>query len=657
MTNTILDAYFDILKRFPDYEPRPAQETMVCRVAKALEDSSSLVVEAGTGSGKSFGYLIPALLQEKKPLVITTGTIALQEQLLQKDIPFLIKACGLPDLQVTMVKGRGNYLCVQKMLEVEREIGAGAAESLHINYLKGELMRGWDGDVGSLDLPVPRELWEDMRSDSEDCLGKRCQFFRENPYRQAREHVDKADIIIANHALYLQDLVAGKSLLPPHEIVIVDEAHNLKHYALNALTTRIGKYSTTKLLRKIHRRLQPVPESFLGYLSESEARLLEWLFRWDKPSFRLMPDAMFLNTVDRHVGILRELLQWMGQVDIKQLHLGGGELEADRMTVQRNKLVSQLEGLLLSWEFFQTPNPFEQDRVNWVEVDHDRLYFELKSTPLNVAEILKTVLWPEKTVILTSATLSVNNSLGFFKSELGIPEADEEILPSPFRYDQQCVLYLPSNIPDPNSPDFLPAITEEIEAILHHSQGRAFVLFTSVYNMSRVSDALIPVLPFPCKIQGDLPRNRLIEWFKTTPHSVLFATATFWEGIDIPGESLSCVIMDKIPFTSPEEPVQQATVDYLKKQGRDWFGDYVLPQATIKVKQGFGRLIRTQADRGLVTILDPRMRTKGYGMKIQRSLPTVRVIRHRHQLASCAETLFKTATPPTLYAGDPSLHD
>lgn len=633
MTQDILTAYFEILKRFSDYEPRKAQESMVCHVAGALNDGRSLVVEAGTGSGKSFGYLIPALLQEKKPIVITTGTIALQEQLLNKDIPFLMDAANMPDLQVTMVKGRGNYLCIQKMLELERELGASAAERLHINYLKSELMRGWDGDVGTLDLPVPKELWEDIKSDTEDCLGKRCQYFKENPYRQAREHLDEADIIIANHALYLQDLVAGKSVLPPHDIVIVDEAHNLKHYALNALTARIGKYSTTKVLRKIHRRLQPVPEMFLSIINESEARMLEWLFRVDKTSFRLYPDARFLSSVDRHITILKELLLWVNQIDVKQLQIVASDLDADRASVQRNKLIAQLENLLLSWEFFQTETPFENQRVNWVEVDQNRLYYELKSTPLNVAEILGTILWPEKTVILASATLSVNNSLSFFKKDLGIPEAAEDlILPSPFRYDAQCVLYLPAHMPDPNALEFPMAIAEEIEAILHATRGRAFVLFTSIQNMVKVSEALIPVLPFPCKVQGDLPRNRIIDWFKTTPHSVLFATSTFWEGIDIPGEALSCVIIDKIPFASPEEPVQQATVDYLKKLGKDWFSDYVLPQATIKLKQGFGRLIRAKSDRGLVAILDPRVRTKGYGIKIQRSLPTVQVLKHRHQL-------------------------
>lgn len=654
MSIDILKEYFGILDKFPSYEPRKAQEIMVGRVADALEQKKSLVVEAGTGSGKSFGYLIPALLQENKPVVITTGTIALQEQLLEKDIPFLMKATGLNDLKVTMVKGRGNYICIQKLLELERDLVYNSPERLHVQYLKSELQRGWDGDVGTLDLPVPRELWEDVKSDTEDCLGNRCKFFRENPFRQAREDLEKSDIIIANHALYLQDLVAGKSLLPPHDIVIIDEAHNFKHYALNGLTARIGKYATTKILRKINRRLEPVPESFLSYISDSEASILEWLFRFDKSSFRLQPDYNFLDMVGQYVAILKELLQWMTHIDVKQLPLVESELDADRATVQRTKLLSQVEGLLLSWEFFLLESPFEHDRVNWVEVDQNRLYYELKSTPLNVSEILKTILWPEKTAILTSATLSVNQHLRYFKKDIGIDEAEEVILPSPFQYERQCALYLPDNLPDPNAPEYTRALVEEIDAILEATEGRAFVLFTSLQNMRQVSDALIPRIPFPAKIQGDLPRNKLIEWFKSTKNSVLFATSTFWEGIDIPGESLSCVIMDKIPFSSPEDPVNQASVDFLKRQGKDWFNEYVLPQAIIKVKQGFGRLIRTKTDRGIVAILDPRMRSKGYGRVIQRSLPAVKVLRHRQQLLNLERHL--SPEPPkasTIVIGPP----
>lgn len=641
----ILEKYFEILKQLNRYERREAQERMVSGVSQSLADRKTLVIEAGTGSGKSFGYLIPALFQQnldengnKKPVVISTATILLQEQLLQKDIPFLAKAAGMEQLKIKLVKGRGNYLCIQKLTELEHQISGNTSEMLHINYLKSELQRGWDGDVANLEFSIPQELWKEVRSDSEDCLGRRCRFYDQNPYRQAREDMDEADILIANHALYLQDLTAAQSLLPPHDVVIFDEAHQLKHYALNAFTTRIGKFATQKLLQKIHRRLQPLPEHFHHLIADSESAIFEWLFRSEQPVFRLYPDAPFLYLVKKQIQVLQDLEKWLVGVDVKQLSLIRpdlieSELDLDKAKAQREKLIQQLQGLTLRWEFFLEDDPFSRQRVNWVEVDRDRLYYELKSTPLNISEIMSTQLWQQKTAIVTSATLAVNHKLDFVRKDLGIQqEASDMVLPSPFHYEDQCVLYLPTGLPDPNSDAFTMAITDEIADILNLSQGRAFVLFTSNQAMHRVSHALIPLLPFPCKVQGDMPRNRLIDWFKNTPNSVIFATSTFWEGVDIPGDSLSCVIMDKIPFAPPNDPVNQAMVDYIKFKGEDWFSQYVLPQAVIKLKQGFGRLIRSGSDKGLVAILDPRLRQKGYGKIIQRSLPTSQTVHRLHDI-------------------------
>jgi ATP-dependent DNA helicase DinG len=659
----ILAKYFEILQQLNRYERREAQERMVTQVAKSFADRETLVVEAGTGSGKSFGYLIPALFYRsqnesghKKPVVISTATIALQEQLLQKDIPFLAKAAGMDDLKVRLVKGRGNYLCIQKLTEVERQIRPNSSEMLHIQYLKAELDRGWDGDLANLEFSIPPELWKEVRSDTEDCLGRRCRFFDKNPYRMAREDLDEADILIVNHALYLQDLGAAQSLLPSHDTVIFDEAHQLKHYALNAFTIRIGKFATQKLLQKIHRRLQPLPEHFHHLITDSEAAIFEWLFRQSNASantqanqmaFRLYPDDLFLYIVKKHIQVLQDLELWLTGMDVQQLTIVESELDIDRAKVQREKLVNQLRGLITRWEFFLEEDPFAKQRVNWVEVDRDRLYYELKSTPLNISEMMSNLLWQDKSAVLTSATLAVNRKLDFVRKDLGIDDGEDLMLPSPFKYEDQCVLYLPSSLPEPNSDEFIFAITEEIADILHLSRGRAFVLFTSNQAMHRVSHALIPRIPFPCKVQGDMPRNRLIEWFKETPNSVIFATSTFWEGIDIPGETLSCVIMDKIPFSPPGDPVNQAVVDYIKAKGDDWFGQYVLPQAIIKMKQGFGRLIRASDDKGLVAILDPRIRKKGYGKLIQRSLPTVQTV---YRLEDVPFWLFPTAAPENLAA-------
>jgi ATP-dependent DNA helicase DinG len=639
----ILKRYFEILAQFPNAERREAQERMIEGVANSLTHGETLIVEAGTGAGKSFGYLIPALLHQpesatyqntdgetkKKPIVISTAAIALQEQLLDKDIPFLSKALNRPDLQVRLVKGRGNYLCIQKMTELERQLRPDSGERLHLNYLKAELEQGWDGDQATLELAVPSELWQEIRSDSEDCLGRRCQFYPKNPYRKAREDLDQADILIVNHALYLQDASAAQALLPRHDTVIFDEAHQLKHYALNAFTVRVGKYAAQKLLRKIHRRIQPLPEQFHSLLADAEAALLEWLFRSDRSVYRLPADPFFLYLVKRQIEVLKELDTWLSTLNVRQLSLVESELDADRAHIQREKLLQQLRGLILRWEFFKeedlTPSA-AQERVNWVETDRDRLYYELKSTPLNTADLMNKLIWSERTAVLTSATLAVNNGMAYAKRDLGIQTGNDLLLASPFQYETQCVLYLPRHLPDPNTQEYSEAIIEEIEALVRLSQGRAFVLFTGHQAMGRVAQALIPRLPYPCKIQGEWPRNKLVAWFQETPNSIIFATATFWEGIDIPGEALSCVIMDRIPFSPPGDPINQAIVDGMKARGEDWFGQAVLPPAIIRLKQGFGRLIRTRQDRGLVAILDPRIRQKGYGRQIQRSLPKTPVV-------------------------------
>jgi ATP-dependent DNA helicase DinG len=624
---SLQEKYREIAEQLPGYEPRPIQEAMINAVYKAIHAENTVVIEAGTGAGKSFGYLIPAMLTTQRPIVISTGTIALQEQLIQKDIPFVAKAAGLEALTVKLVKGRRNYLCLQKLQEFAKTIQPAAPEQFYISMVKSAFVAGWDGDKATLDVEIPPEIWEEMQSDSEDCLGNRCSYYAENPYRLAREDLVKADILVVNHALYLQDLVSNQSLLPPHQLVIFDEAHHLKAFALKGFTARIGKYATHKLLRKIHRRLEPVPDMYQHAIFQTESEILQWLFRHDKQTFKLYPDDEFIGCIHRQIDVLTELRAWLANFDVIQLPIVVTELDQDRALVQRQKLLSQLDNLVLRWEFFLDSQ--DADRVNWAEIQTDRLYYEIRSTPLNISEQLFQSLWQEKTGVLTSATLSTQRNLTSFRRGLGIPVMPENtdlILDSPFNFGEQCQLYLPPGMPDPNDSMFQPAVITEIVRILKATQGRAFILFTAYAAMQRVSGAVIPQIPFPCKVQGDLPKNRLIEWFKETPNSVLFATATFWEGIDIPGEALSCVIIDRLPFPMPDEPVHSAMIDRLKRQGEDWFNGYLLPETTIRLKQGVGRLIRSNRDCGLIAILDPRLQTKGYGKKILASLPPVETI-------------------------------
>lgn len=622
-----------ILAKLPGYEPRPNQEWMAQRITDAMGMGQTCVIEAGTGSGKSLAYLIPLVLGSHRPVVISTGTIALQEQLLHKDIPFALEAAQCGHLKVKLVKGRRNYLCIQKLEDVERTLSPSAPERLYTRYLKAELAQGWNGDKATLDMEIPKELWQEFESDSEDCLNSRCQYFQENPYRQAREGLEKADILVVNHALFLQDLLTGQGLLPAHSIVILDEAHQFHSYALKAFTERIGRFATQKLIRKIHKRLMPIPDLMQQALMDTDASLLSWLMRWNRPTFKLEPDLDFMQGVDQQVTLLQDLRQWLGVMDVTQLPLIETEQEADKATAQRQKLVDQLDNLIVRWDYFFAEH--HPDRVNWVELQSDKLYFELKSTPLDLAERLQEHLWQDKTAILTSATLATNGALSHFRQQLGLlpsPPQWDLVLDSPFDYPSQCQLYLPESMPDPNDPMYWPAVVESVVSLLHRSQGRAFVLFTSNEAMKKVCSAVIPRITYPTKMQGDLPKHRLIDWFKQTPNSVLFATATFWEGVDIPGEALSAVIIDRIPFQAPDDPVHQAVIDRMKRQGQDWFGGYVLPEAAIRLKQGFGRLIRSRSDCGFVAILDPRMTTKGYGKKLLRSLPKVPIVRSLEQL-------------------------
>lgn len=639
-----MDTYNQIMNQFPKAERRHSQEKMIQMAASAFEEGRSLVVEAGTGSGKSFGYLIPALLQQKRPVVVSTATIALQEQLVNKDIPFLAEAMGLKNLNVKLVKGRGNYICIQKLLEAETQVKPTGPEILHLNYLKSELADGWNGDMGELDMAVPSTIWGEVRSETDDCLGAKCKFYQENPYRMAREDLDKADIIVTNHALYFQDVMAGNTLLPAHDIVIFDEAHQLKTYGLNAFTARIGRYATNKLLQKIHRRVRPVPEALVDLIQDADAALLDWLFRNKQQVFRLQPDEFLENMVNRHLYGLKEIEGWLASVTPRDLELVK-DRDIDELTTKKNNLVQQLKNLIARWEFFLESSMNQGNRVNWVELNFNKLYYELKSTPLTISTELRDNLWPEKSALLTSATLSVNNSLSYVKSELGLDVAEEAILPSPFNYNNQAVLYLPQGMPDPNTDDFARMISEEVESLLNKSEGRALVLFTSYSNMQHVSDAVIPRVKYPCKVQGELPRHKLIDWFKETEHPVIFATATFWEGVDIPGDSLTSVIMDKIPFASPNDPVSQAWIEHLKKQGADWFTGYMLPSAVIRLKQGFGRLIRSSSDKGIVSILDPRLQTKGYGRTIIRSLPSVPVVYQQDEIPTHCLNLSEEVIP------------
>lgn len=618
------DAFFErIVSQLPGYEPRPQQVEMAQQIRATMEHGGQALIEAGTGSGKSFGYLLP-VLHAGRTVVISTGTINLQEQLLEKDLPFLLEASG-SGMTAVLAKGRSNYICRQKLWEADRQIPSGDPLRREVDRLL-EFLPGWDGDLATLDAPPSSRFWQEVASTSDDCLGNKCEFFEENPFRLARIRLGKADIIVANHALYMVDLATGGGILPDHDMVIFDEAHHLPRVAGQAFTASIGRYALTKLLQKIRRRWQAPPDNISFALVGAESRLAEWLWRHDRSQFRLYPDSDFLDVAESLIESLHELRAWMEHGRVDEMLFSDTDVKS-KASLHRPKLMSQLSNLIARWEFFaNVADATGAERVNWVELDRQTGYFELKSAPLDVSKELAQLLWSQRSAVLTSATLSVGGDFSYFRAQLGLgPHTASAVLPSPFDYQAQAKLYVP-RLPEPNDPRFEAAAHAEIETIIRASRGRALALFTSYRAMTAAYNALSQKLPFPCKQQGDMSRTKLVEWLKATPGGVLFATSSFWEGVDIPGDALSCVIIDRLPFAVPDDPVVQAYVERLKMQGRDWFREFTLPEAILRLKQGFGRLIRTSTDSGLVAILDARLHSKSYGRQILKALPSCGVI-------------------------------
>jgi len=648
--------FAELMQGWEGHEPRPVQIRMMSAIERALQDREHIMVEAGTGAGKSFGYLLPALLSKRKPIVISTGSIALQEQLLHKDIPALSKHLYGDEKKINarLAKGRQNYLCIHKLEEVENSFGPVKAREnvetkqnrLQIQTLRGELYDGWEGDRSMLSTEIPQPFWREVASQSEDCLGWRCRFFDQNPYRMAREDLELADIIVTNHALYCQDVVSGGGLLPPHELVVFDEAHSLYGYALNAFSSRIGRYRGLQLVGRIHKQLMPLPDTLMWHLKEAEANFMHWLLQKSKrqSTIRLYPDEAMGELVREIHDVLTEVMEWVQGLDVLQLPIvQSASNKQQQVENQQEKLKEQLKDLRDSWSHFlyEASGHDAVHRVNWAEIDHERMSFQLISTPLEVDYLLRNAIWANRQAVLTSATLSVRNRLSYFRDLLGLNglamnaegdsieiNARELVLPSAFDFQTQALCYIPlaTEIPEtPHGEGYHVALMERMTDLLEASQGRAFLLFTSYAAMHKAAESLMQRVDFPIRMQGDFPRHRLIQWFKETDNPVLLGTATFWEGIDIPGEQLSLVVIDRLPFTSPDEPIHQATVERLKEKGEDWFQGYAVPQAIIKLKQGVGRLIRTASDRGVVALMDTRLRTKGYGRGMMMSLPKMRV--------------------------------
>jgi ATP-dependent DNA helicase DinG len=601
-----------LARALPGFEARPGQVQMSKLIERGFLEGAHTIVEAGTGVGKSLAYLVPALRSGKK-VVVSTATIALQEQLVRKDIPLVVRALGVP-ARIELLKGRSHYLCRAKLdrMRAERLIASSATMEAAWEWAD----RTQTGDRAELAVPLPALEWEALDADADDCVGEFCDKFKDCHFFKRRDAARYADIVVVNHALFFLDLALGGTLLPPYDYAILDEAHQCEQWASAALTATLSPYSVARVMRRLHRDYH-VPAACDAELDSSMRGLAQALAGVPGERYPLAANEAAREALGGVQAAFYRIENWLygnWQAALKRPPENVAEAERRRDLAMRGVLahVATIE---------RTELP-QEDAITWVERSDAGGRYEVNSAPFDVAEYLRSALFARtQSVVLTSATIATGNSFDFLRRTLGVDEAQEYVAPSPFDYRAQARLFVAPPHCNPKDPQFARTVAPLIEEILDITSGRAFVLFTSYARLHEVYAAVRERLSYPVKLQGEMPRARLLDWFRSTNNAVLFATSTFWEGIDVVGAALSCVIVDRLPFPSPSDPIVAARLAAIEAAGRQSFDEYMIPSAVVRLKQGFGRLIRSKTDKGVIVLLDGRAISMRYGATIVASLP------------------------------------
>ncbi len=636
------------------YEFRRGQLEMAQAVERALTERKHLIVEAGTGTGKTLAYLLPALRSGQR-VIISTGTKNLQEQLFFKDVPFLESLLG--PLRVCYMKGRANYLCRHKLYALANTPILNGLEEID-QYQK---IAAWEkttetGDRAEIDgLPETSQLWHKLDARTEACLGTTCPNYENCFITEMRRKAAESDVVIVNHHLFFADLAIRQlakqapdvGILPEAFAVIFDEAHELEDIAGSYFGVGLSNVRFEELVRDLEATLRSKQALSTGIVSSAQlVRERARMF------FAALPQPPGTNADNRMPFEGRdEFLETYGDLYLglsNALHRLEGELERVRNVEEATGLKKRTADIRDHLRFLLETE--DKNTVFWIErrsagpMRQSARNTYLQATPIDVSEILDVTLFENfASVILTSATLTVEGGFTHLRRRLGMKEAREMVVPSHFRYAEQALLYLPPDMPDPRDPKFTTEATRKIRRILEITRGRAFCLFTSYAQMREVYERLVVEIDYPILLQGTAPKKALLDEFRVTPNAVLFGTSSFWQGVDVQGEALSCVIIDKLPFAVPSDPVVAARMRAIESEGRSPFFEYQVPQAVITLKQGFGRLIRSLDDRGVLVLLDPRLQRQRYGKVFLDSLPAYRIT---HDIAMVDEFFHLPAKKP-----------